>query len=132
VGLSAKVLAEFLAADVAVVGAPMYNFGIPSQLKAWIDRLAVAGKTFAYTSQGPKGLVSGKTVIIASSRGNYYGPGAPYSALDHQETFLPANFGFAGITDIRYLRAEGVRVSPEAKQKAIEATHHDVIQLVAA
>ena len=130
--LSAKVLTEFLEADVVVVGAPMYNFGIPSQLKAWIDRLAVAGKTFASTPQGPKGLVSGKTVIIASSRGNYYGLGTPFASFDHQETYLAANFGFFGITNIRYLRAEGVRVSPEAKQKAIAAANHDVTQLVAA
>ena len=67
--VSAKAMAEFLAADVIVIGAPMYNFGIPSQLKAWIDRLAVTGKTFTYTPQGPKGLAGGKTVIVASSRG---------------------------------------------------------------
>jgi FMN-dependent NADH-azoreductase len=81
-----KVLDEFLAADVVVVGAPMYNFGIPSQLKAWIDRLAVAGKTFAYTAKGPVGLVEGKTVIIASSRGGFYGPNSPLNVIDHQES----------------------------------------------
>jgi FMN-dependent NADH-azoreductase len=130
--VGAKVLEEFLAADVVVVGAPMYNFGIPTQLKAWIDRLAVAGKTFSYTAEGPKGLAGGKTVIIASSRGNFYGTGTPFAAFDHQETYLAANFGFFGITDIRFLRAEGVKVSPENMQKAIEAAERDVIQLIAA
>jgi FMN-dependent NADH-azoreductase len=115
--LSAKVLTEFLEADVVVVGAPMYNFGIPSQLKAWIDRLAVAGKTFAYTPQGPKGLVSGKTVIIASARGNYYGLGTPFAAFDHQETYLAANFGFFGITDIRYLRAGACGSAPRPNRR---------------
>ena len=67
-------LAEFLDADIVVVGAPMYNFGIPSQLKAWIDRLAVAGKTFRYSDKGAEGLAGGKRVIVASSRGGFYGP----------------------------------------------------------
>jgi FMN-dependent NADH-azoreductase len=128
--MSAKVLDEFLAADVVVVGAPMYNFGIPSQLKAWIDRLAVAGKTFTYTAQGPKGLAGGKTVVIASSRGGFYGAGTPSAAFDHQETYLAANFAFFGITDVRFLRAEGVKVSPEAKQTAIEAADRDVVRLL--
>jgi FMN-dependent NADH-azoreductase len=130
--LSATVLDEFLAADIVVIGTPMYNFGIASQLKAWIDRLAVAGKTFQYTADGPRGLVGGKTVIIASSRGGYYGPGSPYAAIDHQETYLAANFGFFGITDIRFLRAEGVRVSPQAKEQAMAAAYRDVAQLVSA
>jgi FMN-dependent NADH-azoreductase len=130
--VSAKVLEEFLAADVVVIGAPMYNFGIPSQLKAWIDRLAVAGKTFAYTEQGPKGLAGGKTVVIASSRGGFYGAGTPTAAFDHQETYLAANFAFFGITDVRFVRAEGVKVSPEAKQKAIEAADREVVRLLEA
>src|SRR5512141_118657 len=75
-----RALEDFLAADVIVVGAPMYNFSIPSQLKAWIDRIAVAGKTFRYTEKGPEGLAKGKKVIIASARGGIYGTGSPASA----------------------------------------------------
>jgi len=127
-----KVLEEFLSADVIVLGAPMYNFGIPSQLKAWIDRIAVRGKTFAYSSQGPKGLAGGKTVIIASARGGLYSAGMPAASWDHQENYLKAVFGFLGITDIRFLRAEGLNISPENKQKALEAAEQDVARLIAA
>src|ERR1700754_5182694 len=80
-------LEEFLAADIVVIGAPMYNFGVPSQLKAWIDRLAIAGKTFRYTDKGAEGLAGGKRVIVASSRGGYYGPNTPVAFLDHQENY---------------------------------------------
>ncbi len=123
---------EFLAADVVVIGVPMYNFDIPSQLKAWIDRLAVAGKTFAYTEQGPRGLAGGKAVIIASSRGGYYGPETPLAAIDLQEKYLSTVFGFFGITDIGFLRAEGVNISPENREQSIKAAERDVVQLVAA
>jgi FMN-dependent NADH-azoreductase len=129
--VGANAMAEFLAADVIVIGAPMYNFGIPSQLKAWIDRLAVAGKTFAYTPQGPKGLVGGKTIIVASSRGGYYGAGTPLAAIDHQENYLRSTFGFLGITDIRFVRAEGVNVSPETKQQAIAAAEQEALKAAA-
>ncbi|MFC5343421.1 FMN-dependent NADH-azoreductase (plasmid) [Brevundimonas staleyi] len=130
--IAAEVMEEFLSADVVVVGAPMYNFGIPSQLKAWIDRLAVPGKTFTYTEQGPRGLAGGKTVIVASSRGGYYGDGTPLAAIDFQEKYLSAVFGFFGITDIRFLRAEGVNISPENRRQAIEAAERDAPQLVVA
>jgi FMN-dependent NADH-azoreductase len=109
--VGARVLDEFLDADVVIVGAPKYNFGIPSQLRAWIDRLAVAGKTFVYTEKGPIGLAGGKTVIISSSRGGFYGPDSPLNAIDHQEKYLTTILGFFGITDIRFLRAEGVNSS---------------------
>ena len=128
-----KVLDEFLAADVVVVGAPMYNFGIPSQLKAWIDRLAVAGKTFAYTAKGPVGLVEGKYGHYrVSPRGGFYGPNSPLNAVDHQEKYLSAVFGFFGIKDVRFLRAEGVNVSAEQRQKAIADAESEVVQLLAA
>jgi FMN-dependent NADH-azoreductase len=129
--VGANAMAEFLAADVVVIGAPMYNFGIPSQLKAWIDRLAVAGKTFTYTPEGPKGLAGGKTVIIASSRGGLYGAGTPLAAVDHQENYLKSTFGFLGITDIRFVRAEGVNISPEAKQRAIAAAEQEALKAAA-
>jgi FMN-dependent NADH-azoreductase len=124
-------LDEFLAADIVVVGAPMYNFGIPSQLKAWIDRLAVAGKTFRYTAEGPEGLAGGKKVIVASSRGGFYGPGTPAADLEHQESYLRAVFGFFGITEITFVRAEGVALGAEARAKAIDAARGEVIKLAA-
>jgi FMN-dependent NADH-azoreductase len=124
-------LDEFLAADVVVVGAPMYNFGVSSQLKAWIDRLAVAGKTFRYTEKGPEGLAGGKKVIVVSSRGGLYGPGTPAAPLEHQESYLRAVFGFFGITDITFVRAEGVAMGSGAREKAIEAARGEVTRLAA-
>jgi len=115
----AAALEAFLAADIVVIGTPMYNFSIPSQLKAWIDRLAIAGKTFRYTETGPEGLAGGKTVVIASSRGGFYGEGAAAAAMDHQEAYLKVIFGFFGITDIRFVRAEGIAMGEDQKQKAI-------------
>src|SRR5215475_4546693 len=91
------VLEEFLAADIVVIGAPMYNFTIPSQLKAWIDRILVAGKTFRYGAKGPEGLAGNKRVIVAVSRGGYYGPGTPMAALEHLETYLRSVFAFIGV-----------------------------------
>lgn len=110
-------LAEFLAADVIVVGAPMYNFTVPTQLKAWIDRLAVAGTTFRYTANGPVGLAGGKRVIVASARGSALGDA---SALDHQEAYLRTFFGFLGIADVTVVRAEGLGLGAEARAKALE------------
>jgi FMN-dependent NADH-azoreductase len=126
-----KALEDFLAADVIVVGAPMYNFTIPSQLKAWIDRLAIAGKTFRYTAAGPEGLAGGKKVIVASSRGGFYGPGAPAAMLDHQETYLRAIFGFFGITDISFVRAEGIAMGAEQRTSALESAKAEITQLAA-
>jgi FMN-dependent NADH-azoreductase len=112
-------LDEFLAADIVVVGAPMYNFGIPSQLKAWIDCLAVAGKTFRYSAAGVEGLAAGKRVIVASSRGGFYGASSPAAALDHQESYLSGFFAFIGITNVEFVRAEGVNVGPEQRERAL-------------
>lgn len=111
-------LTEFLDSDVVVVGAPMYNFSIPSQLKAWIDRLAQPGRTFRYTANGPEGLAVGKKVIIVSSRGGMYA-GTAIESLDHQESYLRAVFGFFGITDVEILRAEGVAMGPEDRDRAM-------------
>jgi FMN-dependent NADH-azoreductase len=131
IALGQAALDEFLAADIVVVGAPMYNFSIPSQLKAWIDRIAVAGKTFRYTAEGPEGLAGGKKVIVASSRGGFYGPGTPAADMEHQESYLRAVFGFFGITDITFVRAEGVALGAEAREKAIDAARGEVIRLAA-
>jgi FMN-dependent NADH-azoreductase len=112
-----RVLQDFLAADVIVVGAPMYNFSIPTQLKAWIDRIAVAGRTFRYTAAGPEGLARGKTVIVASTRGGAHA-GAP---SDFVEPYLKFLFGFLGIDDVRFVTAEGLAFSPEHREQAMAA-----------
>lgn len=123
--LGQKVMDEFQAADVIVIGAPMYNFSIPSQLKAWIDRVVVAGQTFRYTENGPQGMVSGKRVIVASSRGGVYSSG-PATGYDFQETYLRAILGFIGITDVQFVRAEGVNISADHKVKAITSARDSI------
>jgi FMN-dependent NADH-azoreductase len=115
------VLEEFLAADIVVIGAPMYNFTIPSQLKAWIDRILVSGKTFKYSAQGVEGLAGNKRVIIAISRGGFYGAGTPSAAAEHLETYLRSVFGFVGIANPEIIVAEGVQVGPEHREKALES-----------
>jgi FMN-dependent NADH-azoreductase len=117
----AGVLQQFLDADVVVVGAPMYNLGIPSQLKAWFDRVLVAGKTFRYTAEGPQGLVRGKKVVIASARGGIFAPGTARAELDFHEPYLRALFRFMGIEDVAIVRAEGLAISPEHRQAALDA-----------
>ncbi|RFB79057.1 FMN-dependent NADH-azoreductase [Methylovirgula sp. 4M-Z18] len=124
-------LDEFLAADIVVIGAPMYNFGVPSQLKAWIDRIAVAGKTFRYTEKGPEGLAGDKKVIIASSRGGFYGADTPAAALDHQENYLRGLFGFLGVKDITFVRAEGIATGPDQRTKAIEEAKTYIAKIAA-
>jgi FMN-dependent NADH-azoreductase len=115
------VLEEFLAAGIVVIGAPMYNFTIPSQLKAWIDRILVAGKTFKYSAQGVEGLAGDKRVIIAVSRGGFYGAGAPSAVGEHLETYLRYVFGFIGIANPEIIVAEGVQVGPEHREKALQS-----------
>ena len=129
VARNAHLLDDFLAADVIVIGAPMYNFSLPSQLKAWLDRVAVAGKTFRYTANGPEGLTTGKRVIVASSRGGFYGEGQPAAVLDHQESYLRGFFGFLGVTDITFIRAEGL--GTESRESAIAAATAEVERLAA-
>ncbi|RQR24608.1 FMN-dependent NADH-azoreductase [Burkholderia sp. Bp9142] len=124
-----KLLEDFLAADVVVLGAPMYNFSLPTQLKAWFDRLAVAGKTFRYTPNGVEGLVNGKRVIIASSRGGFHSEGYPTAFLDHQESYLKGLFGFIGVTDISFVRAEGLGVSPEVREAAMVSASAEIEKL---
>lgn len=116
---SERVLQQFLDADVVVLGAPMYNFSIPSTLKAWIDRIAVAGRTFRYTAQGPEGLAKGKRVIVASARGGLH-DGAP---SDFQEPYLRFLLGFLGITSVEFIRAEGIAMSPQHRSDALAAAH---------
>ena len=115
---AAAAMDEFLSADVIVVGAPMYNFGIPSQLKAWIDRVAVAGKTFRYTADGPQGLAGGKQVIVAAT---YGGKHPVESGRNFVEPYLRQVFAFLGIDDVEFVSADGLSVSPEQRVTSISA-----------
>lgn len=124
--LSEALVSQFLASDVIVIGAPLYNFSIPSQLKAWIDRLAQAGRTFKYTDKGPVGLAGGKTVIVALSRGGLYSSSEAGRAAEHQETYLQTVMGFMGITDVRFVRAEGIGMGPDAKAQALLSAKADI------
>ena len=130
--LSRAVLDEFLAADTIVLGAPMYNFTIPSQLKAWIDRILVAGKTFKYGATGPEGLAGNKRMIVALSRGGFYGEGTPTAAGEHLETYLGWVFGFIGITDPEFIPADGLQIGPEQREKALAAALQAATSLRAA
>jgi len=123
--LSEELLTEFLGSDVIVLGAPMYNFSIPSQLKAWLDRVLVAGRTFKYTETGPVGLAGGKQVVIVSSRGGIYSEG-PTRVMDHQESYLKTALGFVGITDVSIIRAEGVNLGNDKREQAIASALHQV------
>ena len=124
--VSEQLVSQFLAADVVVIGAPFYNFSIPTQLKAWIDRLAQPGRTFKYTEKGPTGLATGKTVIVASTRGGAYSTSDGGQAMEHQESYLKVVFGFFGITDVRIVRAEGLAMGDAAKAAAMSAAQTEI------
>jgi FMN-dependent NADH-azoreductase len=121
------VLDEFLAAETIVVGAPMYNFTVPSQLKAWIDRILVAGTTFRYTENGPEGLAKGKRVIVAVSRGGFYEDG---HAMEHLKTYLNGVFGFIGI-EPEFIHADGINYGPEQREAGIANGLAEVERLAA-
>ncbi|WP_369059476.1 NAD(P)H-dependent oxidoreductase [Caulobacter sp. 73W] len=125
----ALALEQFLAADTVVIGAPMYNFAISSQLKAWLDRILVAGKTFRYGPNGVEGLAGGKRIIVALSKGGYYGDGQPAAGMDFQEPYLKAIFGFIGIHDVEFVRAEGIAVGPEQREQGIASALASVTEL---
>jgi FMN-dependent NADH-azoreductase len=119
--LGGHYMEELFAADVIVIGAPMYNFSVPTQLKSWIDRVVVAGKTFRYTEHGPEGLLpAGKQVYIVSSRGGIYSGESPAKALEHSESYLQGVLGHIGLKNVTVIRAEGIGMGPEARQRAIE------------
>jgi FMN-dependent NADH-azoreductase len=125
-------LAELFDADIIVIGAPMYNFSIPSQLKAWIDRVVVAGKTFRYGANGAEGLLSkDKKVFIASSRGNVYAAGSPAAALEHHESYLMGVLSFIGLTDVTVVRAEGLAFGAEAKEAAMLQARANIAAMAA-
>ena len=123
---------DLFAADIIVIGAPMYNFSIPSQLKAWIDRVCVAGRTFQYGANGPEGLLpKSKKVFIASSRGGVYTGDSPAAVLEHHETYLRGVLGFIGLTDVTIVRAEGLNLGEEAKAAAIAKAKTEIAALAA-
>lgn len=116
--LSDQLIAELRAADTIVIGAPMYNFGVTTSLRAWFDYVLRAGETFSYSEAGPKGLLGGKRVIVIESRGGLYSEG-PASAYDFQEPYLKHLFGFVGITDVTFVHAEKIGYGPEARAAAL-------------
>ena len=122
---------ELFAADIIVIGAPMYNFSIPSQLKAWIDRVVVAGKTFRYGANGAEGLLKNKKVFIASSRGSVYAAGSPAAALEHHESYLTGVLSFIGLTDLTIVRAEGLALGAEAKEAAMLKARANIAAMAA-
>src|SRR5690348_402795 len=126
------VLEEFLAADIVVLGAPMYNFTIPSQLKAWIDRIVIGGKTFKYGANGPEGLAGNKRVIVAVSRGGFYGAGTTTAALEDLESYVRGVFGFIGVRNTSIISADGIQVGPEHREKALAGALEAVTKLQAA
>ena len=125
--ISEALVSQFMAADVLVIGAPLYNFSIPSQLKAWIDRVAQVGRTFKYTDKGPVGLAGGKTIIVASARGGMYSTSDAGNAMEHQESYLKTVFGFFGVTDVRFVRAEGLAMGEAAKAAALAAAQVEIL-----
>jgi len=132
VALSEALIAELFAADIVVIGAPMYNFSVPIQLKAWIDRVAVAGKTFKYGPDGAQGLVpAGKKGFIASARGGVYSGESPYAPYDHQEKQLAGVLGFIGLRDVSVIRVEGVGKGPEAVEAGLTKARADIAAITA-
>lgn len=121
-----ELIDELLGADVVVIGAPMYNFSIPSQLKAWIDRVAQAGRTFRYTPEGPQGLAVGKKVIVVSTRGGVYAGTEYEAAMDHQESYLRTVLNFLGMTDVTFVRAEGIAMK---KEEAVATATRQIAEL---
>jgi FMN-dependent NADH-azoreductase len=116
------VLAEFLASDIVVIGAPMYNFTVPTQLKAWIDRIVITGKSFYYTPEGvPVGLCGDKRVIVAVSRGGFYGKATAQAGDEHLETYLTSIFRFIGVKRLEFVVAEGIQISPDQRRTSHEA-----------
>jgi FMN-dependent NADH-azoreductase len=125
-----SVLDEFLEADTVVIGAPMYNFTLPTQLKAWLDRILIAGKTFRYGANGPEGMAGGKRVIVALARGGFYNEGSPASALEHLETYLRGAFNFIGV-EPEFVVADGLAVSPEQRDTSIKQALGETVRLAA-
>jgi FMN-dependent NADH-azoreductase len=125
-----SVLDEFLAADTVVIGAPMYNFTLPTQLKSWLDRILVAGKTFRYTENGPEGLAGGRRVIVALARGGVYDANSAAAALEHLETYLRGVFNFIGI-EPEFVAADGLNFGPEQREQSLKQALGETVRLAA-
>lgn len=130
IALSDTLIAEVEAADIIVLAVPMYNFGIPSTLKAWLDHIARAGRTFRYTASGPEGLLTGKKVFVFTSRGGIYSEG-PMQDLDFQTGYLRAVLGFLGMTDVSFVNFEGFAMGPEAASQAFDRARSAISDLLA-
>jgi FMN-dependent NADH-azoreductase len=128
VALDDILIAEIVAADVVVLGVPMYNFGVPTQLKNWIDAISRASVTFRYTAAGPEGLLTGKKVYVALTRGGQY----RNTPADTQVPYLKTIFGFLGMTDVQFVYAEGLAMGPEALQNALASAQTQIEELLAA
>ena len=127
--LSNKVLEEFLAADTVVIGVAFYNFTISTQLKAWIDRILIAGKTFRYTEKGPEGLAGAKRVVLAVSRGGFYGPGTPTETAEHGVSYLKTALGFIGIYHPVVITADGIAIGPEQREASVASALQQIAAL---
>jgi len=127
--LAEAVLEEFLAADIVVLGAPMYNFGIPTQLKAWFDHIVVAGQTFSYGPDGVVGLAAGKRVFVAQSRGGIYAPDTPAAPNEHAESHLRSLLAFIGITDVQFIVAEGLALGADHRDASLARARQRVDDL---
>jgi FMN-dependent NADH-azoreductase len=127
---SQRLLDEFLGADTVVLGAPMYNFTIPTQLKSWIDMIVVPGKTFRFTETGPEGLVGDKRVIVAVARGDDYGPNTPAASNEHAESYLRSILGFIGVNP-EFIVAEGIARGEESKARALASAREAIDRLTA-
>lgn len=127
VALDDALIAEVLAADTIVLGVPMYNLGVPVQLKSWIDAIARAGVTFRYTENGPEGLIKGKKVYVALARGGRYRD----TPFDTQVPYLKTVLGFLGMTDVNFFYAEGLNMGPEAAQQGFSAVEADIAAAIA-
>ena len=130
--LGGRVLEEFLAADIVVIGVALYNFTVASHLKAWVDRILVAGKTFRYTEAGAQGLAGGKRVILGVARGGVYSAGSPHESFEHAEKYLRTVFGFIGVTDLEVIVAEGIALGPEQRETSVKKALAEVETLKAA
>ena len=128
VALDDALISELAAATIVVLGVPMYNFGVPAPLKNWIDAISRAGVTFRYTATGPEGLLRGKKVYIALTRGGKY----RNTPNDSQVPYLKTVLGFLGMTDIRFVYAEGLAMGPEALESGLAAAHEQIAEAVAA
>ncbi len=127
--LADDLVAEIKGSDVIVIGAPMYNFGIPSTLKSWFDYVLRAGVTFSYGEAGPEGLVKGKRAIVILSRGGLYSEG-PAKPMDSQEPHLKTMLGFIGITDVTFVRAEKLGFGPEHREQALHSARFQIEEAV--